>query len=60
VGIILRRRLLNIGLDASFDDTKDYRGMRERRGDINSTNICTGEDEPFCRILSGSYNISVR
>jgi hypothetical protein len=36
---------LNTGLDASFDNVQDWKGIREKAGEVNSTKTHVTDDE---------------
>jgi hypothetical protein len=46
---------LNVGLDASLDNRKDCKWIREEAVDVNGTNAYIRSDETSRWILSGSY-----
>jgi hypothetical protein len=46
---------LNNGLDASLDNTYDWRGILEKWGEVNSRKSYITNDENSCPILNGYY-----
>jgi hypothetical protein len=48
-------KALNVGLDVSFDNTQDWKGIWEISGDINSTKTYITNDETSRRIFNGCY-----
>jgi hypothetical protein len=40
--------VLNIGLSVSLDYMKDWKGIQEKAGDINSMKAYIAHDEPSC------------
>jgi hypothetical protein len=44
---------LNVGLDASLDNMQDWKGIREKAGEVNSTKAYITNDEISRCILNG-------
>jgi hypothetical protein len=46
---------LDVGLDASFDNTQDCKGIQEKAGEINNMKAYMTNHEIFRLILNGCY-----
>jgi hypothetical protein len=47
---------LNVGLDALFDNIYDWKAIREKKGEVNSTKACTVNDDTSRWILNRRYS----
>jgi hypothetical protein len=48
---------LSIGLDVSFDNMKDWKGIGEKGGEVNRTKAYIRNYENSRRILNGRHSI---
>jgi hypothetical protein len=50
---------VNVNLDVSLDKMLDWKGIREKSGEADTTKACVTNEEIFLGILSGFTSVSV-